>query len=520
MAIFPEDLVRATPLSSHPTLLVVVILLLWVITHRLMDRSHDVASITQPEPPLALADVAYISHLYGLVSQRLSYITSLKSLSPAGICTLAFPGLPRVYIVTSLPQVLEVQKNSKRASFSAVGSRVCSKLGGVSQDNHQLLLFNPAATDVTKASFFSECRTSLRASVSSGPSYTAVLRSIEKHMQGLYTSSVQSIGAPVLLYTWLQQQVCLVSTNSIYGPHNPFQDPEIAKAFWAFNGSSIAMLAVPNALPRFITRKGFRGRERMVSAFRAYFEAGHHDLAADVVQQRQKIMLKYQVGVEDRARIETMNCIAILENTIPAVFWTLYNTITRLDLFSEIRTAADTYVKQGSSGPKIDLSTIHHEPLLFAAMHETLRCISNSQEARFVHDEDINLSSGYRLRKNSLILMPSRCIHMDGSLYPSSDPTMFDHARFLTSQSRATKALLTPTGYRGFGAGDTLCLSRHLATAEVLGILALLVTQFDFEEVSKSHKPLSMPGMTFDQLSLGFPRLNREVWVNISSRVR
>lgn len=39
-------------------------------------------------------------------------------------------------------------------------------------------------------------------------------------------------GTRIQLAKWLRHHITLATTNSVYGPMNPFQDPKIEDAFW------------------------------------------------------------------------------------------------------------------------------------------------------------------------------------------------------------------------------------------------------------------------------------------------
>ena len=45
------------------------------------------------------------------------------------------------------------------------------------------------------------------------------------------TSSGESC-VKIRLFDWLRHCVTIATTNPVYGPQNPFKDPEIADAFW------------------------------------------------------------------------------------------------------------------------------------------------------------------------------------------------------------------------------------------------------------------------------------------------
>jgi hypothetical protein len=63
-----------------------------------------------------------------------------------------------------------------------------------------------------------------------GPGLDAMNRVMAKKIMGsldrIQTSKVLN------LFEFIKQEITLATTDSVYGPHNPFQDPEVVVSFW------------------------------------------------------------------------------------------------------------------------------------------------------------------------------------------------------------------------------------------------------------------------------------------------
>jgi hypothetical protein len=60
------------------------------------------------------------------------------------------------------------------------------------------------------------------------------LDAMNKIMAQKVTASLDRIQTPkvIKLFHFVKQEISLATTDSVYGPHNPFQDHVIADAFW------------------------------------------------------------------------------------------------------------------------------------------------------------------------------------------------------------------------------------------------------------------------------------------------
>lgn len=200
---------------------------------------------------------------------------------------------------------------------------------------------------------------------------------------------------------------------------------------------------------------------------------------------------KNGLALEDIARYEVGASTAILVNTSPASFWTLFFIYSTSNLLEDIRNELDSIVVAKDDGPEtvssVDIKSLKRRcPLLISAFQETMRYIAMGTSVRKVM-EDTVLDGQWLLKKNSILQMPSRIIHKDQSIWGTSVEA-YDPRRFMkvsTSQKKAGGPTKGPpaAAFRAFGGGTTLCPGRHFATNEVLAAVALFALRYDMTPV-------------------------------------
>lgn len=238
-----------------------------------------------------------------------------------------------------------------------------------------------------------------------------------------------------------------------------------------------------NRFPSLIARKAYRGRERVSKAFREYFEAQHHKFGSMLVQERYATSERHGVSVEDIARYEVGNSLAVLVNTAPAVFWTLFYICSHPITLEECRREVESIVEV-SKGPDrirrtVDITKVKQScPLLTSTFQEVLRQRTLGTQVRLVM-EDTMLENKYLLKQDSTIIMPSRVIHTDPAIW-GPDVSEFNHKRFAKDKkSQNTSIKPNPKAFRVFGGGTTLCPGRHFAMTEILSTVVMFILRYD-----------------------------------------
>jgi cytochrome P450 len=430
------------------------------------------------EPPLAPSSIPIVGHLVGLSRSTFNYYVELSEQTRVPVFTMALPG-QKMYVVTSPDLVQVIQKQHKILAFPPIQVKFSSAVCGSSKEAQAILETNVNG-DEGEHGISMETHAAMRQALKPGPQ----LDDMNRHMIQEIAKSLDALApAPGLtktmgLYAWLRDAITTATTRSVYGPLNPYEDKAIADAFWDFEGGLMSILI--GVLPSLTARKPIAAREKVAKAFEAYFRAGGVEQASALAKLRYKTAVDNGLPLEDMARFEVGNSIAIMVNTVPAAFWTLFLVFSHPGLADEVRAEIDACVETapGTNTKTVDITTLKSAcPLLLSAYQEALRHRSMGTSVRQVM-EDTYLGP-WLLKKGAMLQMPSRVIHQDTTLW-GSDAAEFNPRRFLPEnrQNRPKDVC-----FRAFGGGKTLCPGRHFATNEVLAVVAVFLARLDMKPI-------------------------------------
>jgi hypothetical protein len=116
-----------------------------------------------------------------------------------------------------------------------------------------------------------------------------------------------------------------------------------------FADDTVMLLA--GVVPSVLAAKGYAGREKVVASFERFFEAKGKQHASRLVQARHHV-LSNRIGPQDIARFECVNGIAILANTVPTAFWTIYHVFSDPDILLK-SSRASVSVRQHRKGYRL-----------------------------------------------------------------------------------------------------------------------------------------------------------------------
>ncbi|XP_051015876.1 cytochrome P450 7A1 [Acomys russatus] len=182
-------------------------------------------------------------------------------------------------------------------------------------------------------------------------------------------------------------------------------------------------------------------------------------------------------------------------NTIPATFWSLFQTIRNPDALKaaseEVNGVLQSAGQKLSSGEKVihlDQEQLNNLPVLDSIIKEALRLSSASLNIRTAKEDfTLHLEYGsYDIRKDDLIALYPQLTHLDPEIYP--DPLTFKYDRFL-DENRKTKTTFYSNGnklkyfYMPFGSGASVCPGRLFAIQQIKQFLILMLSYFEVELV-------------------------------------
>ncbi|KAI6351420.1 hypothetical protein MCOR25_009939 [Pyricularia grisea] len=324
------------------------------------------------------------------------------------------------------------------------------------------------------------------------------------------------------LFEWVRHEILIATTESVYGPNNPFRDPSMEKAWYEFE-PKMAIFAL-NLWPKLFANKAYRAREYMASVWENYFEKGWHNQSAEITKARVKLHTDFHISSKENARIEIGGTQTVLSNSIPGALWMVNHVFADQSTLSDIRTELLKGAKKDTDGTwTIDSDFVTGScPILLSTFKEMLRCYANNTSTRLVM-EDYMLDGSILLKRGSILMVPSRVQHTDREVWGASVDA-FDHRRFLpVAENKKDGGGGGKRGVynRGFGGGKTLCPGRQFATVEIIMFAALLALKFDIRptkgpwvtptaDKTPGHNAMKVPDWDFEVMLS--PRETEKKW--------
>ena len=286
-------------------------------------------------------------------------------------------------------------------------------------------------------------------------------------------------------------------------------------------------MLIIDIFPSLTAPKANRGRETFVKAFENYFSLnGGWKQASALIKGQVEIYHKYGVSPNDIARFELAEGLALLANTVPAAFWTLFYIYRDPKLLDDVRAEVGRLV-QSTVGEKPNLSPqrfalgrVKESCLLLASVfQEALRVQASVPHTRLVL-EDTYLDNRFLVRKDNVIQMPPQAIHFDASVY-GSNAYEFNPRRFLRPGLKNTmngngqdQAKIPPSAFRSFGGGVNYCPGRHFAHNEVLSFVAIFIMRF---VMTPAKGEWMLPELNFHDIAASVASPLQDVRVNIQA---
>ena len=252
---------------------------------------------------------------------------------------------------------------------------------------------------------------------------------------------------------------------------------------------------------KFLAPSSYKGREKVVSAFKDYFGTSDPQSTSPLMEARTANVAI--LGTEGMARMECVNGLAILVNTVPSAFWTIVQIYSNSQLLQRVRDLANAALTKehvaGVKRSKINILKIQQSLEIQSIIQEVIRLRTTGIGPRLVR-EDVVLHEQYLLKKGSTVIIPNRAIHFDERTWGES-VDIFDKNRFNKSSN---KAKVPPVAYRGFGGGATICPGKHFAIEGIAVFTALFTLKYDLRPLQRDWSDLEQD-MRDMSLQLGSP---------------
>ncbi|KAF2121684.1 cytochrome P450 [Lophiotrema nucula] len=463
------------------------------------------------EPPCIpqLFCIPYIGHMIGLFWQRTAYYSNVSKKWNLPIFSLSMFG-GKVYVVSSPDLMHSLHRQPRVVSFWFIEGQFTTLLGGMSKASADALQANLGAADRESSLLVEGLKVTQQAMSPQGGMEEMNRRAAAVVRTRL--DELQETGGTnrVDLWGWIQHEITIATTESIYGLGNPYRDPKVESAFWDFADDTI-MVLLSRYLPKALAPKGVSGREVVVQAMNTYFGTGAYKDSSPLTSARYAA-LKGHINDEDLARFECVNGIAILGNSVPTAFWTIYHIFSDPALLVEVRaqvemiTSNATAAGSGRRMRKINLRALKEAPLLFSVMQEALRHRATGTGPRMVMEDTMVGQEKYHLEKGAAVIIANHALHFDASAWGASAD------RFVADRFCGK----TPAhAFRGFGGGINLCPGKGFAMVEIAAFAAMMAMRFDLLPADGSWDE---PGQNLTNMSLQIAPPGKKVYVTIAPR--
>ncbi|TVY80889.1 Cholesterol 7-alpha-monooxygenase [Lachnellula suecica] len=490
-------------MTSTLALLIGSVAAAYVLLSALLHFTQD-----SDEPPAIETSIPFISPLMGLVLGMQRYTVKLRDRYGLPIYTLRMPG-QRIYIVNSLSLIPPLQRQIKTIAFAPIEAQAAAMVMGVGPAGNAII-GSPNMSE--PGSYLFTFVPSTHPALSPGPGLDAINGEAVRHMSESLTRFKANGPAKIELFSWVRRELFMATTESIYGPKNPFREVVLEQAWYDFEPS--IMVHMLNAWPSVLARKSLRAREHLlIPAFEKYFSENGHLEGSLLVRCRYDHNTAHGLRGRDLAATEIGQMIASLTNSVAAAFWMIYHIFHGPEILTECRTEVEKMVQKNDNDVyTVDLAKVKSWcPVLLSTWQETLRYVHVGITARVVMENTI-FDKKYLLKKGATVMTVTPVQHTDASIWGPTVNT-FDHRRFL--RKRGEKRT-NPVAFRSFGGGTVLCPGRHFVSTEVMSFAALLLLQFDMKALTKDGKWVAPRKVT--PMTSSIPTPKDEVRVQIVPR--
>ncbi|KAI0102133.1 cytochrome P450 [Nemania sp. FL0031] len=461
------------------------------------------------EPPVIGTTIPFISPLFGIVfSGMQKFSTKIRDKYGLPIYTLRMPG-QRIYILNSLSLVGPFQRQFKTIAFAPIEAQAAATVMGVGPAGNAIIGSDKMFDD---DSYLSTFVPSINPGLSPGPGLDALNGAAIRYLSNNLSNLRDNTPTTIELFSWVSDQICMATTEAMYGPKNPFRDPRVLAAWHVFEPQIIMHML--KAWPSVLARKSLHAREQvLIPALEKYFAQNGHLEASVLTQCRYKHNTGHGLRGRDVAATEIGQLVATLVNSEASAFWMIYNIYSDPEVLDECRKEVEQLVQvDKDSISTIDLSKVKSScPILLSTWQETLRHMHIGVSARVVA-KDTMLDNKYLLKKDATVMVITPVLHSDISTW---GPTAgeFNYRRFLREPG-AQRA--KPAAFRSFGGGTTLCPGRHFVSTEVMSFVAIFLLRFELKPATR-HGKWVQPRMNLPMTS-SMPTPKDKVPVEVTPR--
>jgi hypothetical protein len=145
------------------------------------------------------------------------------------IYTLRIP-FTRIYVINAAELIPVAQKYYRILDFAPLEAKVAINVMGASDAGKKVLVKNiDGVEDFSYAILFSKA---IHTAVSPGTQLDALNRDSIRQVSSVLDRLASCAPTTLKLFEWVKKEITLATTNSVYGPHNPFLNPKVHDDYW------------------------------------------------------------------------------------------------------------------------------------------------------------------------------------------------------------------------------------------------------------------------------------------------
>ena len=172
--------------------------------------------------------IPIIGHVIGMARHKASYYSTLRGQCRSPMYTLPLPK-SKFYVVNSTDVVKTVMNRPNDMSSHPLAAEFATSVCGTTKETFEIIMSHVHGEKGDMKGFFNSTRTTL----GPGPGLDGMNRKmIEKVAASL--DKLTEVAGPkrIMLQKWLEHEITHATTESVYGPENPYRDPKVEDAFW------------------------------------------------------------------------------------------------------------------------------------------------------------------------------------------------------------------------------------------------------------------------------------------------
>ncbi|KAI0968223.1 cytochrome P450 [Xylaria arbuscula] len=457
------------------------------------------------EPPVLKPHLFLVGHAWGLLRHSHGYLEALNRQSGLPIYTMPLLN-KKVYVINS-PVLINAAFSNRNMSFG------------------------PFIIDFVKQ--MEELSQKARTAYTEGGMHGQLMQIFSIYLSGQYMRSMNAVqlnymstslppqGPPMNmenLWIWLRDILTFTKTTALLGARfNPWlKDRSLVEAYWTYEANPSRSFNLTGVGKR----RSAESHRKLVTALKDYFDTAHDQFSNDGNSDipaitRATCTMQREAGfsLTDIAAAHFIIIHGGLVSAVPTTFWAVIYVFSNAELLARAREdalAAVTLVPANEESQRrgykreARISSDRLEticPLLMSVLRETQRLAAvGTLHRRVLEDTEISAIEGdrkYLLKKGTAVFVPVFPVHRSEIVW-GSEPDTFRLGRFHKDQELnrngvgndsstlevsqlppVSSAHLQRKAYIPFGGGRELCPGRHLAIAETLGTLVMLVLGFE-----------------------------------------